>query len=126
MVGWDLGDRVKVLGFVPAGDKAALLKGAEVFSFPSLAEGFGFPVLEAMTQGTPVVTSRATATEEISRDAAVLVDPRDARSIAEGMNALLTDAALASKLSAAGRARAAQYTWERTASLVASAYREVS
>lgn len=126
LIGEDLGGRVRVLGFVPATDKGALLKGAEVFSFPSLGEGFGFPVLEAMTQGTPVVTSLATATEEIGRDASVLVEPRDPRSIAEGMNAVLADAALASKLAAAGRARAAEYTWDRTASLVVAAYREAA
>lgn len=118
--------RVKVLGFVPQADKAPLLKGAEVFCFPSFTEGFGFPVLEAMTQGTPVVTSLGTSTEELGRGAAVLVEPRDAESIAAGIDSLLADPNLAHKMTAAGRERAAEYTWEHTADLVLSAYRRAA
>ncbi len=118
--------RVKVLGFVPQADKAPLLKGAEVFCFPSFTEGFGFPVLEAMTQGTPVVTSLGTSTEELGRGAAVLVEPRDADSIAAGIDSLLADPNLADKMAAAGRERAAAYTWEHTAERVLSAYRRAA
>lgn len=114
--------RVKPLGFVPADDLRGLYAGAEAFCFPSLMEGFGFPVLEAMAQGTPVVTSLGTSTEELARDAGVLVDPRDTDSIAAGIEqALRDDGALA----AAGRARAAEYTWSRTADLVLDAYESV-
>jgi glycosyltransferase involved in cell wall biosynthesis len=114
--------RVKPLGFVPADDLSALYAGAEVFCFPSLMEGFGFPVLEAMAQGTPVVTSRGTSTEELAGDAGILIDPRDASSIASGIERALNDGR---KLADAARARAAQYTWRRTADLVLAAYEEV-
>ena len=95
--------------------------------FPSLLEGFGFPVVEAMAQGTPVVTSRGTSTEELverrrraaRRSSAAGGDRRRARGV-------LDDPALAEQLGAAGLERAADYTWERTAELVTAAYREVA
>jgi glycosyltransferase involved in cell wall biosynthesis len=121
-----LGDRVKALGFVPHRDLGPLYAGAALFCFPSLAEGFGLPVLEAMAQGTPVVTSKGTSTEEIAGDAGVLVDACDADSIAQGMNNLLTDEDLMTKLKAAGKERAAAYPWSRTARLTADCYREVT
>ncbi|MDQ4145742.1 MAG: glycosyltransferase family 4 protein [Actinomycetota bacterium] len=120
-----LGDRVKALGFVPPSDLAPLYAGASVFCYPSLLEGFGFPVLEAMAQGTPVVTSKGTSTEELARDAGVLVDPRDHASIAAGLGSLMDDPGYAEELSAAGRRRAAEYPWSRTAELLLDAYREV-
>src|SRR4051812_32805664 len=86
--------RVRMLGFVPQADLAPLYAGAEVFAFPSLMEGFGFPVLEAMAQGTPVVTSRGTSTEELGRDAALLVDPEDARAIRAALERVLREPAL--------------------------------
>ena len=83
--------RIKVLGFVPQTDLGPLYAGATVFCFPSLLEGFGFPVLEAMAQGTPVVTSERTSTEELARDAAVLVDPTDPGAIARGIRSVTED-----------------------------------
>jgi glycosyltransferase involved in cell wall biosynthesis len=121
-----LRDRVRVLGFVPEGELAALYGGATVFCFPSLLEGFGFPVLEAMAQGTPVVTSSGTSTEEIAGGAAVLVDPRDAASIADGIRRVLDDESLARQLSEAGPGRAARFTWERTGEELVKTYREVA
>jgi glycosyltransferase involved in cell wall biosynthesis len=118
--------RVKELGFVDARDLPGLYAGADVFCWPSLLEGFGFPVLEAMAQGTPVVTSAGTSTEELTGDAGVLVDPRDPDSIARGIKSVLEDDALARKLSEAGPARAAEYSWDRTASLLADVYKEVA
>lgn len=118
--------RVHALGFVPRGDLAALYAGADAFCFPSLREGFGLPVLEAMAQGTPVVTSSGTATEEVAGDAAVLVDPTDPESIANGLRTVLNDAHLRARLAAAGPARAAEFTWERTADLVIGCYEEVA
>ncbi|MGH2997181.1 MAG: glycosyltransferase family 4 protein, partial [Gaiellaceae bacterium] len=127
--GWneelEAGPRVRVLGFVPYADLGALYAGAEVFCFPSLMEGFGFPVLEAMAQGTPVVTSAGTSTEELARGAAVLVDPQDHRSIGNGIERVLREPALARELREAGPRRAAEYTWARSAELVAAAYEEV-
>lgn len=120
------GPRVKTLGFVPQADLNALYAGAAVFCWPSLLEGFGFPVLEAMAQGTPVVTSQGTSTEELAGGAGVLVDPRDERSVAEGIDWVLGDETLAGTLRRAGPERAATYTWERTAGLVVGAYAEVA
>jgi glycosyltransferase involved in cell wall biosynthesis len=118
--------RTRVLGFVPAEDLAPLYAGARAFCWPSLLEGFGFPVLEAMVQGTPVITSRGTATEELAAEAGLLVDPRDDAAIATALDAVLADAALARRLAEAGRARARSYTWGRCAHLVADAYRDVA
>lgn len=116
---------VKMLGFVPGDDLRALYAGAEVFCFPSLMEGFGFPVIEAMAQGTPVVTSAGTSTEELAQDAGLLVDPRDPGSIAAALQRVLREPSLARELREAGARRAAEYTGERSADLVLAAYEEV-
>ncbi len=121
-----LGERVKPLGFVPHSDLGPLYAGAEVFCFPSLLEGFGFPVLEAMAQGTPVVTSRGTSTEELVGDGGILVDPLEVGSIAEGLGSVLEDATLAETLAAAGRRRATTYTWARTAEALMQVYKKVA
>jgi glycosyltransferase involved in cell wall biosynthesis len=133
--GWkeDIGDaiarlegRARWLGFVPGEDLDAIYAGAAVFAYPSLAEGFGFPVLEAMARGVPVVTSAGTATEEVAADAALLVDPLDVDTIAGAIERALTDRGLAQRLGEAGRARAATYTWERSAELMAGVYAEAA
>ena len=114
---------VAFLGFVADTDLRALYAAATVFCYPSLREGFGLPVLEAMAQGTPVVTSRGTSTEEVAGGAAVLVNPTDIADIARGVADALRDA---SQLAVAGRARAASMTWQHTAELTVAAYREVA
>lgn len=120
-------DRVRRLGWVPRGDLEALYAAATVMCFPSLLEGFGFPVVEAMAQGTPVVTSRGTSTEElVSGGAGLLVDPRQPEEIADALGRVLDDPALAAQLGEAGLRRASDYTWERTAELTAAAYEAVS
>ncbi|MFP5351565.1 MAG: glycosyltransferase family 4 protein [Actinomycetota bacterium] len=121
-----LGARVRPLGFVPHDDLGALYAAARAFCFPSLLEGFGFPVLEAMAQGTPVITSRGTSTEEIVGTAGVLVDPLDTTSIAEGMRSVLEDGSLAEKLGEAGRERASTYTWHATAQALEKLYRKAA
>lgn len=102
-------------GHVSRQDLAALYSGAEAFVFPSLWEGFGIPPLEAMACGTPVVASAAPSIPEVTGGAALLVDPLSPAAIADALRRVLTDAALASTLREAGRARAAQFGWERTA-----------
>lgn len=114
------------LGFVPGSDLRGLYAGAEVFCFPSFVEGFGLPVLEAMAEGTPVVTSAGTSTEELADGAGVLVDPASPSSIAAGLGEVLGDERRRTELAAAGRERAASYTWERTGELLVEAYREVA
>ncbi len=121
-----IGDRVRLLGFVPAPDLAALYAGAAVFCFPSLREGFGLPVLEAMAQGTPVVTSAGTSTEELATGAGLVVDPRDPDAVAGAIAAVLEDPCVAERLAVAGRERAGRYPWAATAALVAAAYREAA
>jgi glycosyltransferase involved in cell wall biosynthesis len=121
-----LGHRVRVLGAVLPGDLDALCAKAAVVVYPSLGEGFGFPVLYAMAQGTPVVTSSGTATEEIAADAALVVDPLDVDAIADGIGRAIEDRALANALVDAGRRRADAFTWDRSARLAAAVYAEAS
>lgn len=108
-------DRVRLLGFVPDAELAALYAACAVFAYPSLYEGFGLPVLEAMSCGAPVVTSDLSSLPEVAGDAAVLVDPRDPAALRDALARLLADPGERARLSAAGRARAATFTWERTA-----------
>jgi glycosyltransferase involved in cell wall biosynthesis len=117
--------RVRMLGFVPDDDKRALYAAATVFCMPSLQEGFGLPVLEAMAQGAPVITSAGTATAEVAGDAALLVDPTDVEGLADALVSVLDDPHLAATLSAASTARAAMFPWSRTAELLDDAFREV-
>ena len=121
-----LDGRARSLGFVPRADLDALVAGATVFAYPSLEEGFGLPVLEAMAQGTAVITSRGTATEEVAGDAGLLVDPRDVDELAAAMDSLLADPDERVRRGAAGVARAATFTWERTAAAYAQLYRDAA
>lgn len=111
------------LGFVPADDLAALYSAATVFAYPSEREGFGLPVVEAMAQGTAVVTSRGTSTEEVAGGAAILVDPLEVDSIADG---ILDAIERREELGAAGRTRAAAMSWEVTADRTVAVYRELA
>ena len=116
--------RVRTLGFVPDADKAALYAAASVFCLPSRQEGFGLPVLEAMAQGAPVVTSAGTATAEVAGEAAVLIDPYDPAALAEALTRVLDDPGRAAGMATASLARAAEFPWSRTADLLAAVFHE--
>jgi glycosyltransferase involved in cell wall biosynthesis len=112
-----------LLGFVPDSDLAALYAAAAVFAYPSEREGFGLPVLEAFAQGTPVVTSLGTSTEEVAGGAAVLVDPFDVESIVDGLKRAIANG---DTLGAGGRTRAGEMTWRTSAERTADVYRELA
>ena len=115
--------RLRLTGFVDEATKAALYEGADVVCYPSLREGFGLPVLEAMAHGAPVVTSRGTATAEVGGDAVVLVDPLDPSDIARG---IARGAGARAELAAAGPVRAAGLHVGGHRGRVLGAYREVA
>lgn len=121
----ELAGRVTLAGYVAESDLPALYSHATAFVYPSLYEGFGLPVMEAMACGVPVLTSRSSSLTEIAEGAAVLVDPEDEPALAEGLVSLATDETLRASLRARGLERASRYTWERTARETAQAYREV-
>jgi glycosyltransferase involved in cell wall biosynthesis len=117
---------VRFLGYVPRQDLAALYGLARLTAYPSLYEGFGLPVAEAMACGCPVVTSNVSSLPEVAGDAAVLVDPASVEDIAAGIAALWTDAGRRRAVAARGRARASCFTWERTARETAAVYEAVT
>jgi glycosyltransferase involved in cell wall biosynthesis len=112
------------LGFVADEDLDAVYAAAAVMAYPSEWEGFGLPVAEAMVQGTPVVTSQGTSTEEVAGGAAVLVDPGDVSDIARGIHEALNPSR-AAELARSGQLRAAQMTWDATADATLAAYQEL-
>jgi glycosyltransferase involved in cell wall biosynthesis len=115
--------RIVRTGYVSDREKVALMTGASMLAYPSLYEGFGFPVLEGFAAGLPVLTSDVSSLPEVTGDAAIAVDPRDEQAIAEGMAQLFDDADLRAMLSAAGLTRASRFTWEATARGTAAALR---
>jgi glycosyltransferase involved in cell wall biosynthesis len=114
--------RVLVTGAVSDEELALLYSGARAFVFPSLLEGFGLPVLEAMTSGAPVITSNSSALPEVVGDAALLVDPHDVESIRGAMERLLEEEELRRQLVSRGRRRAGEFSWRRMAGEVLAAY----
>lgn len=110
-----LSGRVRYLGFVPDAELPGLYRGADVFVYPSLYEGFGIPIVEAMTCGTPVLTGNVTSMPEVAGDAALLVDPYQVEAIAAGMQQLAVDPALRNVLREKGRVRASQFSWAQCA-----------
>jgi glycosyltransferase involved in cell wall biosynthesis len=123
---FQLHQHVRFLGFVSDATLAALYRLATVFVFPSLYEGFGLPPLEAMAAGAPVITSNVSSLPEVVGDAALLIDPLDANSIADAMARVLSDPALRADLIRRGLARAQVFSWARAAARVHEVYRELA
>jgi glycosyltransferase involved in cell wall biosynthesis len=120
-----LGSRLKFTGYVPDADLPFLYNAADLFVYPSLLEGFGFCALEAMACGTPVITSNVTSLPEVVGDAALMVEPTDGDALAGAIRQALTDEPLRERLREAGFARAARFSWERTAAETLDVYRKV-
>jgi glycosyltransferase involved in cell wall biosynthesis len=120
-----MSDAVGFLDYVPDADLPALFAACEAFVFPSLYEGFGLPVLEAMACGAPVICSNMSSLPEIAGDAALLVNPRGVGEIAAAIERVIGDANLRAELRAKGLARAAQFSWERAARETSQVYRRV-
>jgi glycosyltransferase involved in cell wall biosynthesis len=119
-------DGVQRLGFVSEPQLTWLYDAAAVFVFPSLYEGFGLPILEAMSVGTSVVTSDRGAMAEVAGNAAHLVDPTDPAAIADGIEYVLEDTEYQHTLGQRGRDRASEFTWSQTADQTAELYRDVA
>src|SRR5579871_1034380 len=116
-----LQEHVCFLGHIPDQHLIALYQMATCFVFPSLYEGFGLPIVEAMTAGCPVITTNSSSLPEVAGDAALLVDPLDAGEMTHAMQRVLQDTALQQRMIADGRVQAARFSWEETARI----YREV-
>jgi glycosyltransferase involved in cell wall biosynthesis len=118
-----LRDRVVLTGRVSESDKLAFYRHADIAVAPSLSEGFGLPILEAMAHGIPVIASNCTSHPEVAGDAALLVEPSD-EAISAALVCLAGDSALRADLAKRGRARAAEFPWSRTAGLTIDTYRK--
>ncbi len=118
-------EKVIFPGFVPDADLPAVYGGAQALVLPSLSEGFGLPVLEAMACHTPVICSDTSSLPEVAGDAALLVDPTDVDALAAAISRVLTDGALNAELRARGEAQAARFSWSRTAEETLAVYRQL-
>lgn len=121
-----IGDRVRLLGYTPGEHLPALLAEADLLAQPSLYEGFGLPVLDAMAAGTPVACADASALPEAAGDAAEYFDPRNVCSIADALGRVLASEERRDALRAAGKRHVAGFTWQTTARLTAAVYREAA
>jgi glycosyltransferase involved in cell wall biosynthesis len=124
----DLGleTRIDWRGKVPGETMPDLIASADAVVYPSLHEGFGFPALEAMAAGTPVVASNAACLPEVLGDGALLIDPSDLKAFTDAVDAALTNKDVRRDLIEKGKARAALYTWRRCADLTVEVYRDVA
>ncbi len=119
-------ERIVRTGWVEAPDLSALLGRAVVLAYPSLYEGFGFPPLQAMRAGVPVVASRAGSLPEVLGDGALMVEPGDHDALVDGLDSCLADEALRARLIAAGAAWSARFSWERCAAGLEDLYRDAA
>ena len=119
-------DRIVRTGWVDERDLAALTAGATMLAYPSLYEGFGFPPLQAMRQGVPVVATRAGSLTEVLGEGALLVDPGDEDALAAALEACLSDSALRARLAAAGSKWSERYSWERCGAGLEALYRDAA
>jgi glycosyltransferase involved in cell wall biosynthesis len=119
------GPRVEVTGYVTDEQLAALYARASIFAFPSLDEGFGIPVLEAMSAGVPVIASNTSALPEVCGEAAILIDPLDVHQLASELERLAADPELRAQIAKRGRSRAAGFTWNLAVEKTWSVYREL-
>jgi glycosyltransferase involved in cell wall biosynthesis len=119
-------ERVVLPGYLGTREKVALMTGAEALAFPTLYEGFGFPLLEAMACGTPILTSNVSSLPEVAGDAALFVDPLDESSITDGLERLLGDAAFRRHLIAAGTHRLEAFSWDGSARAHAAVLRRAA
>jgi glycosyltransferase involved in cell wall biosynthesis len=117
--------RISVLGYVSPADLAAWYARAQIFAFPSLDEGFGMPILEAMAAGVPVVTSNRSACPEVAGEAAILVDPENTEALGEALRNLARDEDLRKELVRLGTGRAGLFTWEKAVRETWEVYRSV-
>ena len=117
--------RISITGEITTTELAALYTEATVFCYPSLLEGFGLPVLEAMSYRTPVVTSKGTSTEEVAGDAAVTVNPSSVFEISEALTHLLNDKSAAQEIADAGYQRSKLFSWDKAASTTVEIYRKL-
>ena len=114
--------RIVQTGPLTAEDLEALYRNASAFVYPALYEGFGLPVLDAMQRGVPVVSSKSSSLPELTEDAALSVNPWSVRDLEGAIETVLTDAAVAARLAAAGKARAARFSWQETARMTVQVY----
>jgi glycosyltransferase involved in cell wall biosynthesis len=123
---WEMGERVRLLGPVAEGDLPALYSAATLFVFPSLYEGFGLPVVEAMASGAAAACSDRGSLAEAAGDAALLFDPLDVAAMAAALSRLLADEAVRVALAGRGLAQAARFSWGHTAAATLALYRELA
>jgi glycosyltransferase involved in cell wall biosynthesis len=118
-------ERIDVLGYISTPRLTDLFERASIFAFPSIDEGFGIPVLEAMAHGVPVLASGVSSLPEVAGDAALLVDPLQTGEIADALLRLAEDAELRDKLSRKGSLRAAEFPWQRAVDATHRVYEEL-
>jgi len=121
----EAGPKIITTGFVDDKDLAALYSGAEVFIYPSLYEGFGLPVLEAMQSGCPVITSNRSSTAEIAGQAGLLINPEDTEGMTRVLEKVLKDEGVRKEMIKKGLVQAKRFSWEKTAKETLTAYRKV-